>query len=63
VKISLESPFEKAGLKMGDVIVGVNGARVSDIGALSKIIGYRRDQILNILVNRDNKIIEFQLSL
>lgn len=63
VKISLESPFEKAGLKMGDVIVGVNGARVSDIGALSKIIGYRRDQILNVLVNRDNKIIEFQLSL
>lgn len=57
IRVTSESPFSSSGVKMGDVIVGVNGARIQSINCLTKMLGYREDEVFELIVKRDNKFI------
>jgi serine protease Do len=56
-QVESDSPGAKAGLKVGDVITGVNGHQVSDAGHLQMIIGQERPgSKVNLELMRDGKI-------
>jgi serine protease Do len=56
-QIEPDSPGAKSGLKVGDVITGVNGHQVSDAGHLQMIIGQERPgSKVNLELMRDGKI-------
>ena len=58
------SPGAKAGLKVGDVITGVNGKPVSDSGELQVIIGQKEPGTkLTLDVNRDGKPMNVPITL
>ena len=54
--ITNESAAAKAGIKEGDIIVGVNSDKISDENNLVKIIGkYKPDENVDVIVLRDGK--------
>ncbi|MFB0564100.1 MAG: PDZ domain-containing protein [Candidatus Aminicenantaceae bacterium] len=56
-KFSEDSPAEKAGLKVGDVIIKADGERVETVSQLSKLIqGKKKGEKIKIEFIRDKKI-------
>lgn len=53
VKIQSGSPAEKAGLKIGDVVLTVNGRNVNSNEDILTVIGYNIGIILDMKINRD----------
>jgi len=65
-QIDADSPGEKAGLRVGDVIVKINGTRVGnpdEINAYLDRIGARAGMALTIQVIRENRLYETKLTL
>ncbi len=55
-QVENDSPAEKAGIKVGDVITGVNGNPVSDAGELQVVIGQKEPGTkVDLKVMRDGK--------
>jgi membrane-associated protease RseP (regulator of RpoE activity) len=50
-----DSPAEKAGFKVGDVIVEIDGQKVSDFEALRKIVVVKPNEKVKIVMFRDSK--------
>jgi serine protease Do len=58
------SPAAAAGLKVGDVITGVDGQKVSDAGQLQVVVGQKDPgSKVNLEVNRDGKAMDVALKL
>jgi Do/DeqQ family serine protease len=59
-----DSPAEKAGIEVGDIIVAVDGQKISGAGDLRTTIGLKRsDDKVRITVNRDAKSLRFTATL
>jgi regulator of sigma E protease len=54
-------PAYESGIKSGDTIVSINGIKVSIWEEISKIIKKNKNNPLIIIVNRDNRYIEFKI--
>ncbi len=57
------SPAEKAGIKVGDVIVEIDKQQVSDFENLRKIVVAKPNEKVNIVMFRDNKKIDKDVTL
>lgn len=63
-QINKNSPAEKAGLQVGDIIIGVNESRVNnDITFISVVNEYRTNDVIDVKVIRDDKEIVKKLKL
>ena len=63
-KVGEGSGAEEAGLKAGDVIAAVDGKEVSEIGALSKILGKKKSgEKVKLSVSRDGKKFDLEVTL
>src|SRR3984957_15477786 len=63
-QVEANSPGGKAGLKVGDVIVKLNGETVNDAGQLQMEVGQRRpDSTIKLTVLRDGKSLELSVTL
>ncbi|MBI4428454.1 MAG: trypsin-like peptidase domain-containing protein [Ignavibacteriales bacterium] len=63
-EIQLKSPAEKAGLKVGDIIVEINGDRINATEDLSSIlVDANAGDVLNIKFYRERKTLTAQLKL
>ena len=59
-----ESPAERAGIEVGDVIVAVDGQEISGAGDLRTTIGLKRSgEKVRLTINRDNKALRFTATL
>jgi Do/DeqQ family serine protease len=59
-----DSPAEKAGIEVGDIIVAVDGQKISGAGDLRTTIGLKRSgDKVRITVNRDAKSLRFTATL
>ncbi len=55
-EISKESAAAKAGIKVGDIIMGINSDKISEDNTLVKLIGkYKPDETVDVMVLRDGK--------
>ena len=52
------SPAEKAGLRLGDTIVVIDGEPIDNMEEATELIGARHGQPLEIVVRRDGKVLE-----
>jgi serine protease Do len=63
-QVEANSPGGKAGLKVGDVIIKLNGETVNDAGQLQMEVGQRRpDSTIKLTVLRDGKSLELSVTL
>ena len=62
-KVMSGTPAEKAGLKVGDLIVSVDGDTVSDAGELIEAIGDKDGETLHLEVVRDGRTIRLEATL
>ena len=63
-QVEADSPAAKAGLKVGDVITGLNGASVSDAGQLQVEVGQKQPgTTIRLGVLRDGKSLEIPVTL
>ncbi len=53
-----ESPAERAGIKVGDKIISVDGHRVFEWSHMSKLISERAQKKTKVVVERNNKLVE-----
>ncbi len=53
-----QSPAEKAGIKVGDMIISVNGEQIEDGSGIQKIVSLSGANAIKIGLMRDNKTIE-----
>lgn len=53
-----KSPAQSASVDIGDVVLSVNGKKISTSKDLAKIINESNDGVVNLEISRDNKIIE-----
>jgi len=59
-----DSPAERAGIEVGDVIVAVDGQEISGAGDLRTTIGLKRSgEKVRLTINRDNKALRFTATL
>jgi len=54
-------PAEKAGMKVGDIILTANEQKIPDIGALIEMLSRTKDQPLKIEVMRNDQKVQFDL--
>lgn len=54
------SAVEKAGMRSGDLIIKLNGKKISDYDELRNALGVNQGEEINFTVNRDGKIIELK---
>jgi S1-C subfamily serine protease len=59
-KVLPGSAAEKGGLKAGDLILSIDGTKVSDIGDLSEAIGKQEGKTIDLEVVRDKKTTHFK---
>ena len=63
-QVNPDSPGEKAGLKTGDVITGINGQRVADAGELQMRVGQQEPgTTIHLEVSREGKTINVPVTL
>ena len=63
-QVNPDSPGEKAGLKTGDVITGINGQRVADAGELQMRVGQQQPgTTIHLEVSREGKTINVPVTL
>ena len=56
VDVSIDSPARRAGLRRGDVLIGVSGERITSIEALVQFLTEEAiDQVISLRVIRDNE--------
>ncbi len=54
----------EAGIRKGDVIVSIDGVKINDVGTMSEQIGrHRPNDKVNLLVKRDGKVKQFEVTL
>ncbi len=61
VEITSDSPAEKAGLEVGDIILEVNGEKINDQSELQNLISGEEGNLVKLLVLRDEENIEIEL--
>jgi regulator of sigma E protease len=61
-EVSSGLPAEKAGLKKGDVVLSIDGVKVSKWEALAKIIRASKGKELLIKIKRNDEILEFRVT-
>jgi len=58
-----DSPAEKAGLKIGDLILALDGEKITDYPTLRRFIRQHPDQAVKITILRTGKKLELEVSL
>lgn len=61
VKIQSGSPAEKAGLKVGDVVLTANGRNVNSNEDILTVIGYNIGIILDLKINREGSLMNIKV--
>jgi hypothetical protein len=59
-KVLAGSAAEKAGLRVGDLILSVEGTKVADAGDLSELIGKQEGKTVDLDIVRDKKPMKFR---
>ncbi|MHB8930246.1 MAG: PDZ domain-containing protein, partial [Melioribacteraceae bacterium] len=63
-EVQRNSPAQKAGLQVGDIVTGVNGFRVNDETTLGGVIQeFRTGDTIDVKVLRDNKQLIIKMKL
>jgi len=62
-KVLSGTPAQKAGVRVGDLIVSVDGDRVSDAGALIEALSDKDGKTISLELVRDRKTIRLQVSI
>ncbi len=64
IKVSKDSPAEKAGLKDDDIVVGLNGMKIFEVDQLRSIIsGYKPSDKIKLQVKRSDKELAIEATL
>jgi len=61
--VSENSPAEKANIKIGDVIMAIDGQTITNNGALKEIVEKNPNKKVKIVINRQNKTITREVTL
>ena len=61
IEITPDSPAEKAGLEVGDIVLEINGEKVGGQEELQNLISKEEGNIVKLLISRDKETIELEV--
>ena len=62
IKINSGGPANVAGMKLGDVIMEVNGKKITEVGQFIRMVGYGKGQRISIKLMRNGTICDIDLT-
>lgn len=62
IKINSGGPANIAGMKLGDVIMEVNGKKITEVGQFIRMVGYGKEEKINLKIMRNGAICDIDLT-